>query len=188
MNNISGIYQTDMSANEDTRRTVTSANNIGMNQYSAEFYYQYPLGQYGSNLPTSKPVSHLSSSHAKIANMMSETTGSAPLHNRAMIGGGGAGGLQLNIINSAADKLNNSTVYSHIQNIKVQKNLVRLKEVAQHNQQQPYYSSNLVNASMILPSGTHLEDLNNSFISGGHEPHGYHNNISQIRVKQLKSS
>jgi hypothetical protein len=47
-----------------------------------------------------------------------------------MIGDGGAGGLQLNIINSAADKLNNSTVYSQIQNIKVQKNLVRLKEVA----------------------------------------------------------
>lgn len=66
--------------------------------------------------------------------MMSETTGSAPLHNRAMIGGGVAKGLQLNIINSAADKLNNSTVNSQIQNIKVQKNLVRLKEVAQHNQ------------------------------------------------------
>ena len=94
MNNISGIYQTDMSANEDTKRTVTSANNIGMNQYSAEFYYQYPLGQYGSNLPTSKPVSHLSSSHAKIANMMSETTTeSAPFHNRAMIGGVVGGGL-----------------------------------------------------------------------------------------------
>jgi hypothetical protein len=79
-------------------------------------------------------------------------------------------------------------VYSQIQNIKVQKNLVKLKEVALHNHLQPYYSSNLVNSSMILPQGTHLEDLNSSFISGGHEPHGYHNNISQIRVKQMKSS
>ena len=43
---------------------------------------------------------------------------------------GGGGGLQLNIINSAADKLNNSAAYSHIQNIKVQKNLLKLKEVA----------------------------------------------------------
>ena len=32
MNNVSGIYQTDMSsAVDETRRTVTSANNIGMN-------------------------------------------------------------------------------------------------------------------------------------------------------------
>jgi hypothetical protein len=48
MNNVSAVYQSDMSAIEDTRRTVTSANNIGaLNQYSAEFYYQYPIGQYG---------------------------------------------------------------------------------------------------------------------------------------------
>ncbi len=32
LNNVSGIYQTEMSAGqEDTKRTVTSANNIGMN-------------------------------------------------------------------------------------------------------------------------------------------------------------
>jgi len=39
----------------------------------------------------------------------------------------------------------------------------------------------------MLPSGTQLEDLNNSFISGDNH-HGYQHNVSQIRVKQLKSS
>jgi len=39
----SGIYQTE-NLTEDTRRTVTSANNGGGNQYSAEFYYHYPQG------------------------------------------------------------------------------------------------------------------------------------------------
>lgn len=47
MNNVSGVYQSDVVV-DDTRRTVASANNMGaLNQYSAEFYYQYPLGQYG---------------------------------------------------------------------------------------------------------------------------------------------
>ena len=40
----------------------------------------------------------------------------------------------------------------------------------------------------MLPQGTTLEDLNNSFISGAHDHHGYQHNVSQIRVKQLKSS
>ena len=37
---------------------------------------------------------------------------------------------------------------------------------------------------MVMP--TSMDDLNNSFISAGMDPHAH--NISQIRVKQLKTS
>ena len=97
-----------------------------MNQYSAEFYYQYP------GIPQahvqSQPISHLSSSHAKISNLMNDSSqlNSAPQQGRILINGG----LQLNIVNSAAaDRLNGYNNHNN-NNIKVQKNLLKLKEVA----------------------------------------------------------
>lgn len=65
-------------------------------------------------------------------------------------------------------------------NLKVQKNLLKLKEMALQNQQttSQYYSSNLVNSSMVLPPYS-LEDLNSSFVTGD-------NYSSQLRAKNAK--
>lgn len=95
---INNIYQTEapLTNVEDSRRTVTSSGTVGSaaNHYTtAEMYYQFP--------PPANGPSYLSNSHVKLTNQMA---GEVPPYqgNRVIIGGGG---LQLNIVNSAGDRV-----------------------------------------------------------------------------------
>ena len=109
-------------------------------------------------------------------------------NNRVLIGGAGAAGLQLSIVNTTGGERSsgNMTAAAFNSNLKVQKNLLKLKEMAMQNQNQSHYyqSTNLVNSSMMLPPHS-LEDLNSSFIGGADS--NANNYSSQLRIKNGKT-
>ncbi|TNV86765.1 hypothetical protein FGO68_gene6602 [Halteria grandinella] len=176
------IYQTEQP--EDSRRTVNPLHYSNTDM----LYYQ------GQNHPY--PQNYLNNSHARLNQHVQESNPnlnysqgsinpSTSSANKIIIGGTGPTGLQLNILNSAAERQQIAPYSSHIQNAKAQKNLVKLKEV---QQQQAYYAQGNVNSSMMLPhSSAGLEELNNSFLQGIDPNNQIGNYNSQLRMKQARS-
>ncbi|CDW82045.1 protein kinase domain containing protein [Stylonychia lemnae] len=112
---IPGIYQNEVQ--EDSRRTVTSTNTI-TNQYSAEFYYQFPQNQNNQFQAINNGQQNISNILLNDQSNTNQNIGNVNNLNSQMHLST-AGGYSSNIVHSAAH------------NLKVQKNLVKLKEIAQ---------------------------------------------------------